>query len=244
VYAFLVRPRWIVRHVLVATLVGLFALAGVWQIHRLHERRAHNALVLTRERAPEVSVETALRDEAVAPYRRVYASGRYDVSQEVVLLGRPNGDDDGNHLLTPLVEGGRAVIVDRGWVPPQMDAPPVPSAAPPVGPVVVHGLLMKAEHSPFHGASGRTRVLSLIDLRRLSKQVPYRLDPLYLLLASQSPRQSGQLPAIVKPLPLDEGPHKSYAIQWFSFIVIGLVGYAAFIRREAQQQAARISSAA
>src|SRR5205085_12380328 len=129
------------------------------------------------------------------------------------LLGRPNGDDDGNHILTPLLSGGRAVIVDRGWVPPEMDTPPVRAAAPPPATVTVHGELMNSEHSPFGGGKGATNVLSLIDIARLAKQLPYPVAPLYVLLSKQSPPQTGKLPAPVKPLPLNEGPHKSYAIQ-------------------------------
>ena len=234
-YAFLFRPAWIVRHVVVLTVIGLFALAGVWQIHRLHERRAHNALVTAREHQPENSADAAVRDPLTATHGRVYATGRYDTTREVVLLGRPSGEDDGNHVLTPLVSTGRAVIVDRGWVPPNMDSPPLPGASPPPGVVTVYGELMDSEHGPFSGGKGITKVVSLIDLHRLSLQLPYPVAPLYVLLATQAPRQSGQLPVPVKPLPLDEGPHKSYAIQWFSFIVIALVGYGAFIRRAARQ---------
>jgi cytochrome oxidase assembly protein ShyY1 len=31
---------------------------------------------------------------------------------------------------------------------------------------------------------------------------------------------------------LDEGPHRSYALQWFSFAVIALVGAALMVARE------------
>lgn len=234
VYDFLLRPRWIVRHVTVLVVVGLFALAGVWQIHRLHERRAHNALVRSREHAAEVSVDTALRDPTTAVHRRVYAAGTYDAARELVLLGRANGDDDGNHVLTPLrTREGRAIIVDRGWVPPSSDSPPVRGATPPAGAVTVRGELLKSERSPFSTGRGRTNVVSLVDLRRIARQLPYPVAPFYVLLAAQSPAQPGRLPVPVKPLPLSDGPHKSYAIQWFSFIAIALVGYAAFIRREA-----------
>jgi cytochrome oxidase assembly protein ShyY1 len=35
------------------------------------------------------------------------------------------------------------------------------------------------------------------------------------------------------PLPeLSEGPHLSYAIQWFSFAVVALVGSAILVRRD------------
>lgn len=231
-YGFLLERRWVVRHVIVATIVGLFALAGVWQIHRLHERRAHNASVRAREREPETTFAAAFDDPDRSLHRRVRVTGRYDTARELVLLGRANGDQDGNQILTPLVSGGRAVIVDRGWVPPQMDTPPVRGARPPEGTVVVRGELLASEHSPFGGGHGATNEISLVDLKRIGAQLPYPVAPLYVLLASQSPPQAGQLPVAVKPPPLDEGPHKSYAIQWFSFIVIGLVGYAAFIRRE------------
>jgi surfeit locus 1 family protein len=34
------------------------------------------------------------------------------------------------------------------------------------------------------------------------------------------------------PPPLDDGPHRTYAAQWFSFAVIVLVGTALLVRRE------------
>ena len=46
----------------------------------------------------------------------------------------------------------------------------------------------------------------------------------------------GDLP-IAAPSPsfADEGPHLAYAIQWFSFALIGLVGYFFLIRRAARR---------
>jgi cytochrome oxidase assembly protein ShyY1 len=32
--------------------------------------------------------------------------------------------------------------------------------------------------------------------------------------------------------PLDEGPHKSYAVQWFSFAAISIVGTVLYLRRK------------
>ncbi len=39
-------------------------------------------------------------------------------------------------------------------------------------------------------------------------------------------------PVRVPPPALDEGPHKSYAIQWFSFATIALVGGVVFARAQ------------
>jgi len=170
----------------------------------------------------------------------VRVEGTYDTAREVVLLGRANGDQDGNHVLTPLVRArGPAILVDRGWVPPPLDTPPVRTAMPPSSTVTVRGELLASEHSPFHGGSGATKVVSLVDLNRLSRQLPYPVARDYLLLRAQSPAQPGQLPVLVAPPSLDEGPHKSYAIQWFSFVVIAVVGYGAFLRREAHRATER-----
>src|SRR5919108_5947519 len=57
VYSFAARPRWVVLHVLLLIVVGLFALAGIWQLHRLSDRRERNAFVLSRRSQPVVALE-------------------------------------------------------------------------------------------------------------------------------------------------------------------------------------------
>jgi hypothetical protein len=37
---------------------------------------------------------------------------------------------------------------------------------------------------------------------------------------------------------LDEGPHLSYAVQWFIFSIIAIVGYPMILRRTARNEAA------
>jgi cytochrome oxidase assembly protein ShyY1 len=38
------------------------------------------------------------------------------------------------------------------------------------------------------------------------------------------------------PPALDEGPHESYAVQWFSFAAVALVGAGAFVRSERRRE--------
>jgi surfeit locus 1 family protein len=164
--------------------------------------------------------------------------GRYDVGREVVLIGRTLGETDGSNLLTPLrLAEGTAVVVDRGWVPYSVQSPGSAEAAPPDGDVALTGVLLPAESSevPAPGASPSVQVAS-IDIHRLQAQVPYRLAPVYLWLTDQSPRQAKALPRLV-PLPaLSEGPHLSYAIQWFTFATIGVIGYPMLLRREIRRR--------
>jgi surfeit locus 1 family protein len=234
----LLGRRWIWRHVFVAVVVGGCITAGFWQIARLHQREQHNALVISRERlapAPLVSLTSPSPPASAGSliYRRVSVRGVYDLDAEVVLFGRALDDTNGNDLLTPLRMGdGQVVVVDRGWVPAELDRLPVRQASPPAGSVTVTGVLFPPE---AHGSgSPQTRVpgLSKIDLGKIGGQLGHSVLPVYIWLQRQEPAQPGSLPRFVPLPPLSNGPHFSYAVQWFLFALVGIVGYPIVLRRE------------
>ncbi len=235
----LLTPRWIAFTVFAVVVIGVCVRLGFWQLERLEGRRYFNDRFRTGMAMPAVPVESLLASgEEPLSYRRATAEGRYDAAREVILYGRALDGRPGNHVLTPLVMAdGRAVLVDRGWVPFDQDAPPVSAAAPPDGQVKVVGFLSPnepggaddaEEGTGERGASTFTRV----DLRRIGQQLPYDLLPWYLALQDQTPAQSGELPAVVPAPTLDEGPHLSYAFQWFAFASIAAIGYLILARRQ------------
>ena len=235
---FLLRPRWLAGLGLVVLVAVTFARLGVWQLHRLDERRAYEDLVASRLAAAPAPLEGVLAGGVGADeirYRRVIASGTFDTAHEVILYGRTQGDQSGNHVLTPLLLGdGTAIAVDRGWVPFEDDDPPLADAAPPDGVVRVSGVLFPSEVDTTSGGSPAvpTTTFAKVDLGALGAEVPYPLAPVYLLLGSQEPPASA-LP-IVAPLPdpASAPPHLSYAIQWFTFATIAVVGFVVLVRRE------------
>lgn len=242
---FLLRPRWLAGLGLVVLVAVSFARLGIWQLDRLEERRAYEELVAGRLAAAPAPLDEVLAAGAGADairYRRVTAEGTFDPSHEVILYGRTQGDRTGNHVLTPLILGdGTAVAVDRGWVPLEDDRPPLADAAPPEGTVRVSGVLLPPETgtaaSPVEPSPTET-TFAKVDLGALAGQVPYPLVPAYLLLAEQDPAPGG-LP-LVAPLPDPGGgpPHLSYAIQWFSFATIAVVGFVVLVRREHRRSVA------
>ncbi len=236
---FLRKPRWIALGIFAVAMSVLCVRLGVWQLHRLHERRHDNLLYEQGMATAPESVESLVDaggSGASLLYRHATATGTYDVAHEVILYGRMNDDQPGNHVLTPLrLPDGRAVIVDRGWVPFDMDTPPVNAAAPPSGTVTVTGLLAPSvpDDSPH---TGNTTTYAHVDLGRIGAQLPYPVLSSYLQLQEQSPAQSGTLP-VPPPAPeLDEGPHLSYAIQWFSFASIAALGFLLLVVREIREQ--------
>lgn len=227
------RSRWrgfaivAVAVVVAAACVGL----GLWQLRRLDDRRTVNAAIMTARSAPAVTIRSAADVAALAPFRRVVAEGTYDLEGEVVVYGRALDGEPGHHVVTPLaLDDGSAVLVIRGWVPFRMDTAPVAVAPPIARDVVVEGFLVAAESRGSSPPDAHGVVRSL-DPGAIAQPLPFDVAPLALQLEEQRPPQPG-LPTPVPPPELSEGPHLSYAIQWFSFATIAVVGAAVLLRRD------------
>lgn len=240
----LLRPRWLLLHLTVLAAVILFVLLGLWQLRRLDERRSANARSEAQLALDPVAFEAlpgAPGGEIAG--RRVLIEGRYDPERELLLRARSYRGEPGWHLLTPLLlDDERALLIDRGWLPQPLDETPVPQAAPPTGRVALEGRLF-AERDPPSGPlvprdppEGDLEVAYYIDTDRLAGQFPYRLEPYYLELERQTPAQAGELPVPPEAPELSEGSHLAYAVQWFAFALIALIGYGALLRGGARER--------
>lgn len=250
VYRFLLRPRWLVAHVVVAAVAVVLVNLGLWQLSRHEERTSSNARVAERLEQPPLPLEDLAADGLAAStaaddelaYRRVRVSGRYLPDEEVLLSPRGRHGQPGHHVLTPLVtDEGRAVLVDRGWVPYELDEPPVDEAAPPTGTVELSGFLLPNEPAQRYAPElpdGELATMSRVDLGRLEQQTGESLFAYYVQLREQRPAPQGEsLPIPADPPDVsDDGNHLSYAFQWFSFAGVGLVGYPLLIRRAARDR--------
>ncbi|HEX7040899.1 MAG TPA: SURF1 family protein [Trueperaceae bacterium] len=244
----LLRPRWLAGHLLALALVVLFVNLGLWQLRRLEQRRAHVAQVVERMGLPPAPIGQVLAEGGELPeYRAVTAVGEFDSSEEVLLRGRTRDGQPGFHVLTPLVLSraglaGSAVLVERGWVPYAMDRVPVAEAPPPAGKVTVTGRLRRptggraGSFGPRDPAEGELVQAYYVDVERLQGQMPYPLVEAYVELTSVTPPHPGDLPLPLPEPDLGEGPHLSYAVQWFSFAAIGIVGYFFLLRRAARDE--------
>jgi len=226
----LLRPRWIVGHVVAVVFVIAFVMLGFWQLRRLDEKRTFNhAVTVALEAAP-----VPIADAPAGGYTRVMATGTYDPSVEALTLRSLDGTS-GYHVLTPLVlADGAAVLVDRGWVPITEDTPPVGGvAAAPTGEVTVTGILWPSEHQSVPDALPGT--VRAIDPAVVDAFTSYPMRPSYLVLQTADPAPGG-LP-VPPPLPeLSDGPHLGYAVQWFLFAGVVIVGYPILLRRVARTQ--------
>lgn len=212
--------------VVAVALAAVCVRLGVWQLHRLHERRARNASVAAARALPAIDLPAAgVRADSLAE-RRVRARGTYDWAHEHVWHARTYQGAPGVTLVTPLrLIDGTWVLVDRGWAP-SADAYHVDGRR-----------FREADTTAIGGlAEPAPRDRGDADPRRLADSLGGVVLPVVVqLLPGDS---SDRLPpGLVRwPAPeLDEGPHLSYTIQWFSFAAIILVGTFALLRKQARE---------
>jgi surfeit locus 1 family protein len=142
----------------------------------------------------------------------------------------------GFHVITPLVIGqGEAVLVNRGWVPLTMDSTPV-EATPPAGDQVITGWVETSATRPAFGPEaqpGEGVVFNRVDIAKIEEQMPYELLSVYLV---QMGERGNELPLLLSPPDFEsEGPHLSYAVQWFGFATVVLLGWFFLVRRKGPQ---------
>jgi surfeit locus 1 family protein len=212
----------------------VFTRLGVWQLHRRGERRAQNAVIADRMREAERDAATLpFTDTAGVRFRRLRVTGTPDYDHELILAARSHNGSPGVNLLTPVRIAGRdtAVLVNRGWV-------YAPDGA------TVDEQKFRERDSLFVGYAevypspmgrayaDRPRVLARLGADAAAKALPYPVALFYVVALGDS-TGGGDRPARLTPPALDEGPHASYAIQWFSFAAIAVAG-AAFVIKQAR----------
>jgi surfeit locus 1 family protein len=216
---------------------------GFWQVSRLHQRQAVRAMVEARQRQPEFELtgRTAfqawtLEGEDAMAYRPAVASGVFDFARQIVLVARSVDHIPAVYIVTPLrLADGPAILVERGWVPsPDAYTVPLDSLEEPDS-ARVAGLLLRYTASRDFTVPDSTWPLTVPspDPEKVAGRYPYRLLP--WVLRRGQPGPAAPAPPALRPIPLpviDNGPHLSYAIQWFAFATIALVGSAALFRRE------------
>lgn len=202
----------------------LFVLLGLWQVDRLQERRAANVAALKARSAPPVRLENGVATSTSLNGRQVSAVGHYDHVHDVVLRGKAYQGSPGVEIVSPLVlEGERtAVLVNRGFVPTPDAVTVQTDSVRELGRVRVEGTALSVPSgngAPLKRDGGTT--WTRLDMDALSEMMPYQLAPVYI---RQSPDTAlPRFPRRLEPLAIDDGPHLTYAIQWFAFAAMAMV---------------------
>lgn len=255
--------RWAVMMVLVTALAGLFIRLGEWQLHRLEWRRETNARVQAYEKSPVLPYDRVFQPGRTIgdddQWQRVTVTGTFDATHEVQAMYRTratgqNGSDKGSEAITPLhTTDGKWLLVDRGFLV-RADGAPEQAVlpAPPKGTVTVVGYVRRSEQGKDSATTVSNGLVQLVNAPKIAAATGLPLLDGYVGLTQVTPAQDASLLPMQLP-ELTEGPHLSYALQWFCFTAIAVAGVVILIRtdlkdrekakRRAERKAAREAAA-
>ena len=230
------QPRWILAIIVGAFVALSFVRLGMWQLDRLDERRAENAVIEDRRAAVTRPIEGLIGQYGLSPIdlvdRAATVDGTYRTDLEFFSIGRTYGDLSGTLVVTPLeLTDGQLLAVVRGIVPPGTEGPPAVGYEPPTGVVTVTGIVQDGEEpgriAEPDPEDGVLRSISRLDLAFIDRWIDGDVLPISLTLVDQSPANPEGTPIPVPAAELTEGSHLGYAVQWFAFaIIVGVgVGY-------------------
>lgn len=244
--------------ILIAVMAAfVFVRLGLWQLDRHAEARERDAArevqldrppvplgALLARTGPDVSAEDL-------EWRRVHLSGHWHFAGEVLIRNRMHEGRPGVHVVTPLRTGPDGaefpVLVLRGWLPAPdaMNPGPIPEAGAQSERVAsVVGVVRPSREDaglpmlPAGEGSDARPSFAAIDVEAIEAEAPDTVDyPPYFVQLLPADDDADSDRAGPEPVPLPEpgdGPHLAYAVQWFAFAVVTLVGTIAYVssRRE------------
>jgi surfeit locus 1 family protein len=134
--------RTILTAILVLASLAILLTLGTWQVERLHWKEGLLADIAERRAAEPVSLAEVERDAADGrdiEYRRIFLSGTFDHTKERHFFATFEGQT-GFYVYTPLtLAAGRAILVNRGFVPYEMKQPATRAAGEVTGEQAISG---------------------------------------------------------------------------------------------------------
>lgn len=233
-FGFLLSAPWLFGLVVCV----LFAVAchhlAQWQIdRRIQVMHEINRVLENYDDAPVPFAEAPVEDfQAEDEWTPVTLTGEYLVEDTLIARNRPRAGRPGYEVLVPFrTEQGAVVVVDRGWLP-IGDSPGRPDSvpAPAEGTQQVQVRLRPGEPTLDRDApEGQVASIDLPEIGRITGLDV--ADRAYGEMVSESQDPGDRPQSLVQPT-LDEGPHLSYALQWYLFALMGfgVWGYMAYTR--------------
>jgi surfeit locus 1 family protein len=186
---------------------------------------------MSRLEAPDADVAALGGDSASMRFRRAHVTGTPDYDHELIYASRSYKGSPGVNILTPIHVAGRdtAVIVDRGWVY-APDGETVDLAKWHDRDSVFSGYVEEFPSVTGAMSADHPGAITHLGYAAVRGALPFPLSPVYVVMLGDSVIAPDRLARLTPP-PLDEGPHLNYAIQWFAFAAIALVGAGVVIRQ-------------
>lgn len=236
----LLSARWLGFAAFVLLIAGASIRLGLWQWHKWEARLDRNEIVAAMLKQDPVPLdkggETGEWSED-AEWTRVTVRGTFDTKHELSVKFAVRDSQPGVEIVTPLVlADGTAVLVNRGWIPSDNTGTRPVLPPPPKGTVQVTGFWHPDNGAGPEATRPQNGQIRAIDSQELQHFVGTDLRDGFVGLEKQQPAASGELVTEEGP-ELGQGPHFFYALQWWFFAGLAIVGYIWFARAERKESA-------
>lgn len=223
--------KWVGFHVLCLAAVVAMVNLGLWQLRRLDEKKEFNAAVSATAEAPLVDYDPAA---VPAPYQRVRVSGEYLDREFVVVNISQDGTGGRDQVGVLRLDDGSLLVVNRGFAAGNAALPALPEGTVEVVGRVRESLTARRGQTADDGAQQLTEIRR-VDLDVLAMQFDEKIEPVYVEVLTEDAAPVAGLVPIAFPA-LDEGPHLSYAVQWFLFSGFVVLGWVLAVQRSRRPQ--------
>ena len=216
--------------------VAFMAGLGTWQVQRLVWKRDLLQRIETQMAEPPVALPAEIADPQAWDYRRVSVTGTLQHDKELHLGARSMRGNVGFQILTPLVrsDGGRVVLVNRGWTPPEKRFADSRPEANPAGEVTIEGVAREPRGRAWMQPDNQPdkNFWFWIDLPAMAAQsgVP-AVAP--VVVEAGPAEVPGGYPLGGQTRVTIPNDHLTYAITWYSLALALLVIYVVYhLRRD------------
>lgn len=216
------RIRLVALLVGAALMVALTTYLGFWQLQRADEKIAlQEAINSQGAKTPLTSTELRQAGNPLPlVHQRVHLRGTWATASTVFLDNRQMDAKVGFFVLTPLVlEGGGAVLVQRGWVPRNFEnRTQLPQVETPSGVVEVEGRIGLPPSKLFEpGTAVAGTIRQNLDLAQFRTETGL---PLLAVTVLQSGAPRDGLRRAWPAVNLGVDKHYGYAFQWFALAAL------------------------
>ena len=237
--ALLRTRRWLSFSVLVVLLIVGFGLLSRWQWSREQDKQLERLALKSSAQTPPQTVANALRNgmSVDLEWHRVKVTGVWQPQGQVLVRRRPMNSNNGFWVMTPLLsDSGTTAWVNRGWIAAQQSAGSIVSApAPATGSITVVGYLRA-----YETASRQTDIPAGQVSAPALNELPTQPNPLAAYIQLSDPQQEGLMTVALPDV--DDSRNLSYAGQWLLFALVAVGGWFFFLRREARENEAQVTT--
>jgi surfeit locus 1 family protein len=223
------RSRFVLITAAAIVVVLLTARLGLWQLSRAAEKNALQAAIEEQARLPVLDgLPNDAEPASKLHHRRVQLRGRWSRSHTVYLDNRQMNGRPGFFVVTPLLlPDGRAVLVQRGWLPRNVnERTRIDDTPAPEGEVRIEGRIAPPPSRLFEFDGADTgSIRQNIDLEAFARETRLRLVPLLSVL------QTGSADTLLREWPAPAtgvAKHHGYAAQWFGLSALVVMLYVWF----------------